>query len=63
VLLFPMLLLPSMFQSYAREMGIPVWALGLLFLGMRGASLLGSLLAPIAAARCGASGCWWLGRC
>jgi len=51
VLLFPMLLSISMFQPYAREVGIPVWALGLVFLGMRGASMLGSLLAPIAAAR------------
>jgi MFS family permease len=51
VLLFPMMLSISMFQPYAREVGIPVWALGLLFLGMRGASMTGSLLAPIAVVR------------
>lgn len=51
VLLVPMMLSLSMFQPYAREVGVPVWALGLLFLGMRGASMLGSLLAPMAAAR------------
>jgi MFS family permease len=51
VLLFPTLLSISMFQPYAREVGFPVWTLGLLFLGLRGASMLGSLLALCAATR------------
>jgi hypothetical protein len=53
VTLFPTLLTLTLMQPYARELGVPVWGLGLLYVGLRGTSVLGSLAAPSAATRFG----------
>lgn len=51
LLLFPFILSFNLFQPYADEVGLPVWTFGALMLGMRGAAMLGSWLAPAAARR------------
>jgi hypothetical protein len=53
VTLFPTLLMLTMVQPYAREVGVPVWELGLLYVGIRATSVVGSLAAPYAATRVG----------
>ena len=50
---FTVMLLLTAIQQYGDETGLPVWALGSVFLGIQACSVVGSWYAPRAASRFG----------